>query len=232
MSYGLWVAIGVVLAFVATRVQPPDRSDLNEWQRSRLLLAAVVGAVAGAFLFELPADLLGWSHRPDAVPTDVLPLGGRTVLGGLLGGWLAVEAVKRQIGVRGATGDRFALPLAIALAFGRVGCLTAGCCGGVACNAWWAWHGHIPVQLVEIVFHATSACWLMIASRRGWAGGQRLAIYLTAYAVLRFTLETWRGNPPVACALTWYQILAVALGGLAGGTWWWRHTHVRASTPL
>jgi phosphatidylglycerol---prolipoprotein diacylglyceryl transferase len=226
MSYGLWVAAGVVLAFAATRLQPPDRSDLNNVQRQRVLLAAVIGAVLGAFLFELPADVLGWARRPEGVPADLLPLGGRTVLGGLLGGWLLVEVVKRRIGVSGATGDRFALPLAIALSFGRMGCASAGCCGGIACDAWWAWHGQVPVQFIEMLFHASAAGLLALAVWQQWGSGRRLAIYLTLYAILRFTLETWRGNPPVALGLTWYQFLAIALGMLAGGTWWHRQRNV------
>ena len=231
MSYSLWVALVVVLAFVAARLQPPDRGDLSPPQRQRLMLAAVLGAVAGAFLFELPADLMGWSWRPDGVPADVLPLGGRTVLGGLLGGWLLVEAVKWRSGIRGATGDRFALPLAIALTCGRIGCASAGCCGGQVCDEWWAWHGRFPVQWIEVSFHASAALVLGIAGWRHLAQGQRLALYLMSYAVLRFVLEYWRGNPPLILGITWYQILALAVFLLAGGTWLhrWRATRPAAA---
>jgi phosphatidylglycerol:prolipoprotein diacylglycerol transferase len=142
---------------------------------------------------------------------------------------LVVEVVKRRIGVSGATGDRFALPLAIALSFGRMGCASAGCCGGIACDAWWTWHGHVPVQFIEVLFHTTAAGLLALAAWRQWGSGRRLAIYLTLYAILRFVLETWRGNPPAALGLTWYQFLAIALGLLAGGTWWLRQRNARVT---
>ncbi|HEX3133649.1 MAG TPA: prolipoprotein diacylglyceryl transferase family protein, partial [Planctomycetota bacterium] len=138
----------------------------------------------------------------------------------LLGGWLPVEVVIRRNGVHGGTGDRFALPLAIALSIGHMGCASAGCCGSSACDAWWAWHGHVPVQLIKVLFHTTAAAVLAVAAWRGWASSRRQAIYLTCCAILRFALETWRGNPPVALGLTWCQFLAIALGLLAGGTWW------------
>ena len=132
MSYGLCVALGLILAFAAQRLQRDDRPDLAP-HRQALLLAAVIGAVTGAYLLELPADLFGWTWRPPLLPADAMPLGGRTVLGGLLGGWLAVEAIKWRRGIRGATGDRFALPLALALTSGRIGCRSEERRGGKEC---------------------------------------------------------------------------------------------------
>jgi prolipoprotein diacylglyceryltransferase len=78
----------------------------------------------------------------------------------------------------------------------------------------------VPVQLIKVLFHTTAAAVLAVAAWRGWASSRRQAIYLTCCAILRFALETWRGNPPVALGLTWCQFLAIALGLLAGGTWW------------
>ena len=233
MSYSLWVALGILAAFLASRGQPADRPELAP-HRQALFTAAMIGAVLGAFLFELPADLAGWAWVPPDAPKDLLPLGGRTVLGGLLGGWLTVEAVKWRRGIRDPTGDRFALPLALALAFGRLGCTSAGCCAGQTCvtETWWTWHGRIPVQPMEVAFHAGCALALWWAARRGWATGRRLAIYLTVYGVVRFALEFARENPPIALGLTWYQFLALALVVLAGGTWFHRSysmAHVRSS---
>ena len=221
MTYGLWVALGMLAAFAVSQHQSADRPELEPHRRA-LLMAAVLGAVAGAFLGEVPADFFGWAWRPSDLPRDVLPLGGRTVLGGILGGWVTVEVVKWHRGIRGPTGDRFALPLAVALSFGRLGCAAAGCCAGHPSTAWWAWHGRWPVQFVEVAFHVLSAGLLWWAARRKLASGRRLAIYLTAYGMLRFVLEFMRDNPPIFAGLTWYQLLAVTLVLVAGGTWWRR----------
>ena len=87
-------------------------------------------------------------------------------------------------------------------------------------------HGvaRFPAQLAEAAFHATAAVVLLIAARRGWLRGRRIAAYLALYAVVRFLLEFVRANPPVAFGLTYYQFLALALFALAGGTWWVRST--------
>lgn len=225
MSYALWVAVGIAMAALAARWQG-EQVPLPSAQRTGLLLCAIGGAIVGAYGLQLPADLLGLAApAPAGLGPDALPLGGRTVLGGLLGGWIGVELGKRRLGITLPTGDAFALPLALALALGRLGCAAAGCCGGVACaDAWWALHDanqtpRIPVQLLESAFHFGCAAWLAIAVRRQWARGRRLAIYLSLYAALRLVLEFARTNPPVWLGLSWHQWLALLLLTLAGTTW-------------
>jgi phosphatidylglycerol---prolipoprotein diacylglyceryl transferase len=51
---------------------------------------------------------------------------GKSVLGGLAGAILAIEILKRRLGIAGSTGLRFAAPLAAAIAVGRLGCFFAG----------------------------------------------------------------------------------------------------------
>ncbi len=223
-AYLIAVAIGVTLAALASRLAPSSPDSVPLELRARVRRAALVGGVGGAYLFELPADLFGWS-APSAA--GLVPLGGRTVLGGILGGWLAVEYVKHRAAFRGATGDRFALPLAIALAAGRVGCTLRGCCEGVRIDATsplarvsLALHGEarFPAALVEGWFHGLAAIALVAATARDAAPGARLAIYLAVYAVVRFALERARDHPSIALGLTYYQLLAIALFALAAIT--------------
>ncbi len=187
-------------------------------QRWPLLAAVVLGGAVGAYLGELPADVLGWAWRPAGTE----PFGGRTVLGGILGGWLAVEVVKRRLGIRIPTGDGMAAPLAAALAIGRLGCVAAGCCAGAVCDpaAWYAVDGLFPAVAVEAGFHAIALILLLVADRRGWARGRRLYAYLIAYGAARFLLEAGRANPPVMAGLTWYQLLSLLILGLGCWRWW------------
>ncbi|MSR48016.1 MAG: hypothetical protein EXS13_13320 [Planctomycetes bacterium] len=134
-------ALGIAAAAIVARLQPRrgGLAELSEPQRFAVIVGAVVGAIAGAYVLQFPADWFGWSWVPPDSPIDARPLGGRTVVGGLLGGWIGVEWMKRRRGITLATGDSFAAPLAVALAFGRGGCTLAGCCAGRECApAWWA----------------------------------------------------------------------------------------------
>ena len=239
MTYTLCVALGILAAFAAARVLPPNTSVPKE-VRDGVRLWALVGAVVGAHLFELPADLFGWAApSPEMLAhqgagTMIL---GRTVLGGLLGGWIAVEWKKRRMGFVGATGDGFAMPLALGLTMGRMGCTLTGCCQGhvLEQGSMWAFvptlgdgPPRFPASLIEAYFHALCAIALLVMAKLKWLQGRHLALYLTLYAVLRFVLEMERENPPIIGPLTYYQLLAIALFALAGGTLWRRsmRTHL------
>jgi phosphatidylglycerol:prolipoprotein diacylglycerol transferase len=222
MIYSACVALGVMLAVIAVRLVPPDDDTPLDVVR-KVRLAALVGAVLGAYLFELPADLFGWA------PSGVEPgaghaVLGRTVLGGILGGWIAVELAKLRLGHRASTGDRFALPLAIGLTFGRIGCTLTGCCPGVPIDPSSPWARlsivhrdppRFPATLLESWFHVLAAIAIVVAMRFGLARGRRLGLYVAAYALVRFGLEELRDDPEVVLGLSYYQLLALPLFGLA-----------------
>jgi len=102
------------------RARAGDR--LNDHKRWVVIAAAAVGALIGSrvlgLLEEAPRRGLSWH--------DFLLPGGKTIVGGLLGGWLAVELAKWAAGIRSRTGDLFAVPLCIGIAIGRIGCFLAG----------------------------------------------------------------------------------------------------------
>lgn len=228
MAYTICVAVGIALAMLVRRAVPPARHP----HRGPILAIAALGAFGGALACEAPADWLGWTASIAGEPVHPHSLGGRTVLGGLLGGWIAVELGKRALGVRVATGDGFAAPLAVALACGRMGCALTGCCAGrpLRDGAWWtavAVAGvdgvpRFPAQWAEAAFHAVAAVVLVALARKGALEGRRFAAYVSVYCGVRIALEAVRDNPPVLGPFTYYQLLAVPLLALAAGTWAWR----------
>src|SRR5262245_57889288 len=89
---------------------PPSRSgDLA------YTAALLFGAGVGAFAFGT-ANL--WLSHQTGV--------ARSIEGAIAGGILAVELYKRHAGITARTGARFALPLAVGVAVGRIGCYFAG----------------------------------------------------------------------------------------------------------
>ena len=87
-------------------------------------------------------------------------MGGKTIVGALVFGLIAVELMKRYIGVRQSTGDLYAIPLALGIAIGRIGCFLTGLSDntyGTPTHLPWAINfgdniPRHPTQLYEIIF--------------------------------------------------------------------------------
>jgi len=87
------------------------------------IAAAVAGAALGSkILYWLEDPRLTWQnlHNPAYLA------GGKTIVGALAFGLIVVEVVKRGIGMKQSTGDLYAIPLAVGIAIGRVGCFLTG----------------------------------------------------------------------------------------------------------
>jgi hypothetical protein len=111
----LYFSSGARAAGGGGRIIGRSKFVADRWVRD----GAMVGSKILAWV-ESPWDY--WSHRD----TPLVLLSGKTIVGGLLGGWIGVELVKKKFGVRRATGDLFVFPLVIGIAIGRVGCFLTG----------------------------------------------------------------------------------------------------------
>jgi prolipoprotein diacylglyceryltransferase len=212
-AYATFMLLAAGVFFLARRCLPdPAAARLAPAERRGIALGGFLGGVLGA---KLPFVLEpGESWLTGAWLAD-----GKTVTTGLIGAYLGVELAKRLLGVRAGTGDAFALPLALALAVGRWGCFFHGCCAGCPTALPWAADfgdgvGRHPTQVYESAFHLTMAGVLLVLDRRGLLPGNRLKLYLAAYAAFRFAVELVRAEPAYALGLTYYQWVAAA--GAAG----------------
>ncbi len=141
---------------------------------------------------------------------------GKTIVLGLVGGYVGVVLAKWALDIKTPTGDSFVLPVAIAVAIGRVACFTGGCCYGTPTALPWGvdfgdgLRRH-PTQLYETAFHLTAAAAIFVLWRRRMFPGQLIKLYIIAYLVYRFASEFIRPEPKLFGALTGYQWAAVAL---------------------
>lgn len=161
---------------------------------------------------------------------------GKTILFGLLGGYLGVEAAKAVWGIRVKTGDSFAVPVAVAVAIGRLACFRAGCCYGVPTRLPWGvvfpTEGALPrhpTQLYEAAFHLSMAGVLLLLKRRGLFPGNLIKLYFIAYFAYRFGTELLRPEARLWLGLTGYQWACVPLATLFAWLWW-RDRHREPAT--
>jgi phosphatidylglycerol---prolipoprotein diacylglyceryl transferase len=203
----------------------------------RLLLiyvAALIGAFLGAKLVYLAAE--GWLHF--GAPDMWLQLAtGKSILGALLGGYLAVEIAKRAVGYTAVTGDWFAFIAPVGIILGRIGCLMHGCCLGKVCEPSWftlkAADGtdRWPAVPMEILFNVIAVVVFFWLRRKRILPGQHFHLYLIGYGAFRFFHEFLRDTPRVAGAITGYQLAALAVLGLGVAGFMRRRNQSMADAP-
>lgn len=169
--------------------------------------------------------------------------GGLTYYGGFVGASLAAWfLLKRDRFPFWKAADMAGFTIPIGLAFGRMGCLLAGCCFGGACQLPWAlsfppwspasesqFKAHVlgradlwsirvhPTQIYESAASLAIAavCLLWVHPRKRY-DGQVFVAFLALYAVARFLLEFLREDDRGGLlGLSTSQLIGVLLLGLA-----------------
>ena len=199
-------SLGYASGYAVYRWMRTRRGDvIGEPQRWTVIAAAAVGALVGSRLLGLaeqwPAVLA--AARAGRLMTLLFSPGGKTIVGGLLGGWLAVELAKRLTGIRSRTGDLFVVPLCVGIAVGRIGCFLGGLADdtyGKPTRVPWAvdFGDHVPrhpVQLYEIAFLVLLALAASLPS--GLRAGARFRIFLAGYLAWRIAIDFLKPQPLV-----------------------------------
>jgi phosphatidylglycerol---prolipoprotein diacylglyceryl transferase len=217
-------ALGYVSGYLVYRwMRQRDGDALDDERRWSVIAAAAVGALIGARLLGLleqaPKIGLHWS--------ELLQPGGKTIVGGLLGGWIAVELLKFAVGVRSRTGDLFAVPLCVGIAVGRLGCFFAGLADdtyGTATRLPWGVDfgdgvRRHPTQLYEFVFLMVLACWLWRWRKRPHGEGVVFRGFLAAYLGWRLVVDFIKPQPVVHGLDVIQWACLVGLVALGIGEW-------------
>jgi phosphatidylglycerol:prolipoprotein diacylglycerol transferase len=195
---GLWLTRVEKVSFPAVTTDLP------------YLAAILLGAGIGAYVFGT-ANL--WLSG--------VPGLARSIEGAVAGGIVAVELYKRGAGIQARTGGRFALPLAVGVAVGRIGCYLAGLDDftyGTPTTLPW---GHDfgdgvarhPVQLYESAAMAAFAIFYVAAVRLRDPFVIDNGFYLAVgfYGAQRFLWEFVKPYGAVLGPLTLFHILSAAI---------------------
>jgi phosphatidylglycerol---prolipoprotein diacylglyceryl transferase len=188
--------------------------------RACVIAAAAVGGLIGSrilYLLENPARTAALWINPSFL------LGGKTIVGGLIGGLIAVEWIKRRIGVTVATGDLMAVPLIAGIAIGRIGCFLSGlddrAYGTATILPWGVDFGdgvpRHPAQLYEIVFLAALAVAIVSLRRRPHEVGDEFKAFMAGYMVWRVVADFLKPAATVAglSVIQWACLATLAYYG-------------------
>ncbi|MBL1150139.1 MAG: hypothetical protein HND42_08025 [Armatimonadetes bacterium] len=186
---------------------------------------AMIGTAGGLIVARLVQFLIeGWPNRISFVSFFDPTLGGRALLGGIVGGWIAVEIAKRRFGLKRSTGDLFALALPAGEAVGRIGCHFGGCCYGTEFAGAWAVYQHgalrHPAQLYSAGYAALLFVWLLWMRKRVATEGALFRHYLLGFGAGRFVLEFFRWREHLWVGLSPMQWLCIELI-IYAAVWLW-----------
>lgn len=201
--------------------RPSGMSKLTSLQ---ILAGTILGAALGA-------KLLYYFEDPAAAWEQLLQgnwlWGGKTIVGGLLGGLIGVEWAKKRTGWKSSTGDDFVYPLIVGMAIGRVGCFLTGLedhTYGVATS----WITGVdfgdgiarhPAQLYEIGFLLALGLILYPmyrssrdpeAIRAGYVPGRMFQAFMGGYLAFRFVIEFIKPTPHPYIGLNNIQLACIA----------------------
>jgi phosphatidylglycerol:prolipoprotein diacylglycerol transferase len=212
-AYLLPVGISIVLALsfpVTSHIRQKSLRTQYYFLQGVTLLGAILGAKVSV--------LFGDYHWPwTAVPNWRQVLwSGRSLTGALIFGFLFAETAKPMIGYKMPPNDRFATLLPFTIGIGRIGCLMAGCCGGLPHDGWCALRGadgvsRYPTQVFEIVFQFTVGLLFVLMLKRQMLFGRLFSLYLVVYGAFRFLTEFIRDTPKFFGGLSGYQVLAILM---------------------
>lgn len=207
-----------VAFFVGFRYYLFLRKNSTDTISSNNRLSIIIGAIFGALFFSrvvafLENPLLHWEQGWVAI------LNNKTIMGGLFGGLLGVELVKKIIGEKQSSGDLFTLPIILGIIIGRIGCFVSGIKEftygketsfflGMDLGDGVSRH---PIALYEIVF--LTVLFILIKKfrkrREQFESGMHFKIFMISYFLFRFFMEFLKPNSFLVLGLSSIQILCL-----------------------
>ena len=209
-SYGVLLAVSYLVGLKLAMARAKQR-NLDAARVLDLGIYIIVAALVGAKLLLLVVDFDHYRNNPGELLA--LARSGGVFYGGLI---LAVAVafwyIARHKMPFWSTCDVFAPGIALGHVTGRLGCFAAGCCYGRPTDAPW---GVIftdplaaanvgtplgirlhPTQLYEAGAELLILAFLLATERRGRPfAGRTFWLYMFLYAVSRYIIEIYRGDP-------------------------------------
>ena len=194
-------------------------------------LAAVLGGAVGARVITSWEHLEVYGAIADQPFSEVIEHSGKSILGAIAGGYIAIVLSKRAFGYTRSTGDCYLLAIPVATVIGRIGCFFSELPLGTPTDLPWGitvspaaaaafarcpgcdvpMH---PSMVYEILFNLVAIAVILRYRDRVVVPGDAVKLYLLAAGIFQFLVEFVRGNEPQALGLTgpqWVLIPMVAL---------------------
>jgi len=217
-SYGLMVAIGFAVATLLA-YKHADDFGINKERIIDLGIVMLLGGVIGARIVYVALNFQYYTRNPLEIIN--LTKGGLVWYGAFIFGMIASAWFVRKHRINFWTAaDLFAPYIALAQAFGRIGCLLNGCCYGSEAPSSFLLGVIFPEDSVlrypTQIFSALALLLIFIILRiwqkKRFFCGEIFLGYGLLYSMKRFGVEFFRGDyPKILYGLTISQLISAAI---------------------
>ena len=250
-AYGVMAMLGFLAALVVARWRA-KRLGVSADAITDICIGALMGGIVGSRVFYVLQNAGHYfdTSRPDFSILDLFKLweGGLVFYGGFFGAVAVMVGVihfrkERVLNVF----DIMSPSLALAMTFGRIGCLLHGCCYGVPLrhNAWYGlvyplgsqpYSGGgatsidpgtplFPSQPISSFDNFLIFILLSLFFTRRKREGEVVGMLFLLYSVHRFVIEFWRGDTHPPGVLSPAQWISIVLFFAALAVLTWCRTH-------
>ncbi len=242
-SYGLMIAIGLLLFLWLVTRDPRREKLLSTDQLSDTIMVGVVSGLLGGRLLYFLSE----QHQIKTIfGFFALWQGGLSILGCIIAILICVPLYLRSQNIAVLpVFDLAAVYAPLLQSISRIGCFLAGCCYGIHTNLPWAITYTHPKSLAPICMplHPTQlyaaitlfGIFLFMkfdAQKRYTNPGQLISLYLILTSIGRFFIDFWRADRVyVEMTGDWLSVnqfiaLGIAMVGFAGFVWSSNKSHV------
>jgi len=203
--------VGTLLLWKVFKPSRPTIEDEN--LRYAYYTIVIIGAFIGAFFIGSLNTLVSLDSSNIII--------GKSILGAIVGGVIAVEIFKKIMNIKGSTGAYFVPSLAVGIAIGRIGCFVSGLedyTYGVETNSIFGYDfgdGVLrhPVQLYESLTMALFFFYTLILYIKDRNYFEKVIFYqfILVYSLQRFVWEFLKPYESVAFGLNVFQFLCLGL---------------------
>lgn len=211
-SYSFFIALALIVGGFVYWLESKRQKSADE-KGFYMIMAALIGGAIGAKLLII---ILYWDQIISSFPDLSILLSGKSIVGGLIGGFLAVLIIKHKLNIKERRGNLFAPAIAIGVAIGRIGCFLRGCCFGKETNLPWGINfgdGILrhPTQIYESIFMIGMFVLLMYKRKQNPKPGSLFRLLIISYFSFRLLIEFIRVEPIAFFGITWFQIISLCV---------------------
>lgn len=214
-TYSFFVFLALVVGALWFYFSISRKGKTKGFNSYYIVLFALIGGLIGSKILVIFEHFTLLIKNPSYIK-DLLYT-GKSIVGGLLGGFLGVKFIKKVKKMDDfKCGNEIAPAIALGMAIGRIGCFLTGCCYGIKTSLpigvdFGDGVNRIPTQLIEMMFCLILFGYLLYKQKKNkdLIPGILFRELVLYYFVFRFFIEFIRDTNKNILIFSVYQIICL-----------------------